>query len=143
MRSLAFITIGFFFAAGAALAEDQDKDQDKQDGPVRHLDAPAAAKLLAESENDEKERLTIIDIRTVAEFDEGHLKGAKQIDFLRDDFAEEIAKLDRKKPYLVHCRSGGRSTRSLSVWKELGFEKVYHLDGGILAWIKAKLPVEK
>ncbi|MFP6881875.1 MAG: rhodanese-like domain-containing protein [Roseibacillus sp.] len=54
-----------------------------------------------------------------------------------------MGKLDRNKAYLVHCRSGGRSTNSLGVWKKLGFKRVYHLDGGFLAWQKAKLPVEK
>ena len=45
--------------------------------------------------------------------------------------------MDRNKPVIVHCRSGGRSTESLEIFQELGFKNVYHLDGGIMAWEKA------
>lgn len=137
MRILASLAIGILCTTGPVLADKEEK----KDGPIIHVDAKAAAKLLAEK--DEKKRPTIIDIRTLNEYDAGHLKGAKQIDFLGPDFGVEISKLDPKKPYLVHCRSGGRSGESLALWKKLGFKKVYHLDGGILAWEKAKLPVEK
>lgn len=84
----------------------------------------------------------VIDIRTAEEFKEGHIKGAKQIDFFKD-FEKNLAKLDPKKPYIMHCRSGGRSTKSLPIWKKLGFTKVYHLDTGFNGWQEAKLPVVK
>lgn len=108
---------------------------------VVHIEAGKAALLL--SSEDRKERPTIIDIRTPGEFREGHIKGAKLIDFLGEDFSGKIARLERDKPYLVHCRSGGRSTQSLDTWKKLGFKRIYHLDGGMLAWQKAGLPVSK
>jgi len=137
MRTNAALALGLICAIGLVRAADDEKPA----GPITHLDAPAAAKLLAEKE--EKKRPVIIDIRTLREYEEGHLKGAKQIDFLGSEFEVQISKLDLKQPYLVHCRSGGRSSESLKLWKKLGFKKVYHLDGGILAWTKAKLPVEK
>ncbi len=137
MRTFASIAFGVLLSAG--LAHGEEKEQKK--GLIVHGDASAAAKLLAGK--DEKQRPIIIDVRTIQEFDEGHLKGARQIDYLNDDFDLRIGKLDRNKAYLVHCRSGGRSTNSLGVWKKLGFKRVYHLDGGFLAWQKAKLPVEK
>jgi len=43
---------------------------------------------------------------------------------------------------VVHCASGGRSTKSLRVFQEQLFLAVYHLDGGIKAWQKAGLPLE-
>jgi rhodanese-related sulfurtransferase len=43
----------------------------------------------------------------------------------------------------VHCASGGRSTHSLALFKKHQFQSIYHLDGGIKAWQKAGLPVEK
>ncbi len=110
-------------------------------GVIVHVTAREAAQLL--TAKDEKKRPLIIDIRTSAEFGEGHLKGARQIDFLEDDFSARIRKLDRTRSYLIHCRSGGRSSHSLALWKKLGFKKVYHLDGGILAWEKANLSVVK
>ena len=113
----------------------------KKAGGILHVNAREAAQLL--SHKDEKKRPVIIDIRTSGEFKEGHLEGARQIDFLEDDFAARVRKLDRARPYLIHCRSGGRSSRSLALWNKLGFKKVYHLDGGILAWKKASHPVVK
>ena len=113
----------------------------KKAGGILHVNAREAAQLL--SHKDEKKRPVIIDIRTSGEFKEGHLEGARQIDFLEDDFAARVRKLDRARPYLIHCRSGGRSSRSLALWNKLGFKKVYHLDGGILAWEKASHPVVK
>lgn len=105
--------------------------------PVRHVEAAAAAKLIAEG------KIVIIDVRTAEEFKEGHLHGAKNIDFMSEDFASQLAKLDRNKPTLVHCQGGGRSTRALPAFAKLGFTEVIHLDGGIAGWEKAGQPVEK
>jgi len=114
---------------------------DQKPATVIHLDAGQAAKII--SIPDKKKRPTIIDIRTLGEFKAGHLESAIHIDFLKEDFPDAIRKLPRDKPYLVHCQSGGRSSNSLKLWKTLGFTEIYHLDGGFLAWKKAKLPVAK
>lgn len=82
-------------------------------------------------------KIEIIDIRTPEEFAAGHLAKAKNIDFKADTFKSELAKLDKEKTYLMHCRSGGRSTASLPIWKELGFKRVIHLNSGILGAEKA------
>ncbi|MEN8849319.1 MAG: rhodanese-like domain-containing protein [Akkermansiaceae bacterium] len=82
----------------------------------------------------------IIDIRTPAEFKKGHLKGAKNINY-REDFEDNLAKLDPSKRYIFHCQSGGRSTASIPTWKKLGFTNILHLKSGYLGWQKAKLPV--
>ena len=114
---------------------------EKKPAVIVHLDAGQAAKII--SVPDKKKRPTIIDIRTLGEFKAGHLESAIHIDFLKEDFPDAIQKLNRDKPYLVHCQSGGRSSNSLKIWKTLGFTKIYHLDGGFLAWKKAGLPVAK
>lgn len=137
MRFLPSLLASLAILTGLSIAGDKAPAK----GPVIHLDAPATAKLLEEKAAGK--RPVIIDIRTLAEFEDGHLEGARQIDFLRDDFEEKIAKLDRATPYLIHCRSGGRSGRSLATWKKLGFKRIYHLDGGMNAWRKAGLPVVK
>ena len=114
---------------------------EKKPAAVIHLNAIQASKMVI-GPNAEK-RPTIIDIRTLGEFKAGHLESAIHIDFLKEDFPDAIQKLNRDKPYLVHCQSGGRSSNSLKLWKTLGFTKIYHLDGGFLAWKKAGLPVAK
>ncbi len=84
--------------------------------------------------------LVILDVRTQEEFDEGHLDGAVLLDFYRDDFADELAKLDREAPYLIYCRSGNRSGQTRTLMAELGFASVTDVDGGIVEWQQVGLP---
>ena len=86
-------------------------------------------------------KIVVVDIRTPAEFAKGHIKGAVNINMNSKDFAAKLAKLDRDKTYIMHCRSGGRSASSLPVWKRLGFKKVLHLSSGTLGWVKAGQPL--
>lgn len=111
--------------------------------PVKHVEAPEAARLLAEAAQSPAKAIAVIDVRTPEEFAEGHLKGAQNVDIASPDFAKNLAKLDPSKTYLVHCAAGGRSTRSLSVLEKLGFKSIIHLDGGLNSWKKAGLPLEK
>jgi phage shock protein E len=104
---------------------------------IQHVDANQAQKLIAEK------KVVVLDIRTPGEFNRGRIAGAKNIDFQAPDFEQRIDGLDKSKSYLVHCASGGRSTHSLSLFKKHEFQSIYHLDGGIKAWEKAGLPVEK
>jgi phage shock protein E len=82
----------------------------------------------------EKEEAIIIDIRTQEEYDAGHLENSLHIDFYSENFIEEIKKLDKKKAYALYCRTGNRSNSALLLMKEEGFQKIEHLQGGIVAW---------
>lgn len=83
----------------------------------------------------------IIDIRTPAEFQEGHLKNAKNIDFLSSSFTKEISGLDKEKPVYIYCRSGNRSGKSVKDFLHVGFTEVYDLEVGIVGWKSEGLPV--
>ena len=86
---------------------------------------------------------TVIDVRTPKEINEGKIVDtALEIDFYEDTFRNEIAKLDRDKEYLLYCRSGNRSGQTLKIMKDLGFTKVYDLDGGKKAWDASGLLLE-
>ncbi len=85
--------------------------------------------------------LVVLDVRTPEEFAEGHLDGAVLVDFYDADFADQLAALDPDVPYLVYCRSGNRSGQALSVMEQLGFSSAVDVDGGIVAWAGAGLPV--
>ena len=76
----------------------------------------------------------ILDVRTPAEFAQGHLPGAVNIDVESPTFADEVDKLDKTVPYAVYCRSGNRSGVALDVMSGAGFTGAYHLAGGITAW---------
>ena len=62
---------------------------------------------------------------------------ALEIDFYKENFLEEIAKLDKNKKYLLYCHSGNRSGQALKIFRQLGFAEAYDLDGGISNWSKA------
>ena len=85
--------------------------------------------------------LVVLDVRTPEEFGEGHLDGAVLLDFYEPDFAAGLAELDPEVPYVLYCRSGNRSGQTLAMMDELGFASVENIDGGIVAWQDAGLPV--
>lgn len=83
----------------------------------------------------------LLDIRTPEEFVDGHIAGSVNIDFYAPDFADRIGQLDRDTTYVVYCRSGNRSASAMSVFADLGFTSVYEIDGGVLSWVQAGLPI--
>lgn len=97
----------------------------------------AKAKQLVSDFKKAKKSMVILDIRTPEEHAGSHIQDSLLIDYLGDDFKASLSKLDKEKVYLIHCRSGGRSSSAFDLMKKLGFKSVYHLDGGIIAWKKA------
>lgn len=85
--------------------------------------------------------VTVLDVRTPAEFTGGHIAGATNIDIYEDSFPEKVRALDPNLTYVVNCQSGGRSARACSVMQELGITDIMNLEGGIGAWKNAGLPV--
>ena len=73
--------------------------------------------------------ITIIDVRTPEEFSLDHLEDAINIDIYTPNFKEQISKLDKNKPYLVHCRSGGRSEEAMRIMDEMEFKDVTNVVG--------------
>ena len=127
MQKLLAPLFGLFLLATGSYAEE-----------VKHVDAKQALALLKEEKAPK-----VLDVRTAEEYAEGHIADALNIDFNKPDFAEQLGKLDKDQTYLVHCRSGGRSGKSLAAFKKLGFKSIIHLDGGMLAWQEAGGEVEK
>ena len=76
----------------------------------------------------------LLDVRTPEEYAEGYIDGFQNIDFLSESFQDDIEKLDKNKPVIVYCKSGGRSSRCSKLMLEKGFKKIYDLEGGITKW---------
>lgn len=77
----------------------------------------------------------LVDVRTAAEFEEGSIQNALNIDyFLENEFHMAFDKLDKTQPVYIYCRSGNRSAKSAIRLQEMGFEKIYDLEGGFMAW---------
>lgn len=83
----------------------------------------------------------LIDVRTPAEFNEGYIENAKNINFASPSFAKDITTLDKDKPVIIYCRSGNRSGKSVQDFINAGFTKIYDFNGGILEWKSEGLPL--
>lgn len=93
----------------------------------------ANALILKEKSNTD---FVILDIRTPTEFNQGHIQGAILIDFYAKDFLKKMNLLNKQKTYLIYCRSGNRSGKTLNLIKNLGFESMYNMGQGIIGWKK-------
>jgi rhodanese-related sulfurtransferase len=85
----------------------------------------------------------ILDVREADEFKTGHIQGATHIPV--GDLDGRISELETEKdqPLLIYCRAGQRSAQAAAVLKRHGFSQVYKLDGGMMAWQAAHLPVSR
>lgn len=99
--------------------------------PFSTVDAPTFAQAVAIPGT------TLLDVRTPAEFAEGHLAGAVNVDWDSGTYLEQIKAYDKTKAYALYCRSGNRSAQAMSAMKDAGFTNVYDLGGGIGAWAAA------
>ena len=89
----------------------------------------------------EKKDLQLIDVRTAAEYADGHLANAKLIPV--QELAQRLAEIDKSKPVLLYCRSGHRSGNALKILQDKGYKDAKHVEGGINAWQAAGLPVTR
>lgn len=72
----------------------------------------------------------VIDVRTKAEFNEGHLAATDyQLDVMNGDFQSKLDSLDKDETYYLYCRTGNRSGQAAKMMKNNGFENVYNIGG--------------
>ena len=77
----------------------------------------------------------VLDIRTYQEVIEGKIPNSVNIDFFSKDFIKLcVSKFEKKKPLLVYCAAGGRSSKAVKELSKAGFKKVYELEGGYDNW---------
>ena len=97
------------------------------------------AKILIDTNKD----LHILDVRTPAEFSEGHLANAVNIDFYSETFDSAIDSLNHNARFLVYCRSGHRSRNAVLQMQEKQFKFLYNMLGGFNQWTAKGYAVEK
>jgi rhodanese-related sulfurtransferase len=78
--------------------------------------------------------VVILDVRSGFEFGGDKIKDARNISYTSGSFKSSVEQLDKSKTYLVYCATGSRSAGAVLKMKEMGFEKVYNLEGGISSW---------
>ncbi len=121
-------------ASGALLLWQQLKEGGATSGGI----TPATAVQLIN-----KERAQVIDVREAGEFAEAHVAGAKNVPL--GDLAGGGKGLpsNKKLPLVVVCATGARAGKAVAQLKQIGYENVQVLGGGLKAWREANLPIEK
>ncbi|MFN7210397.1 MAG: rhodanese-like domain-containing protein [Aggregatilineales bacterium] len=82
----------------------------------------------------------LLDVRTVGEFQSGHLAGAVNIPV--EQLAQRLAEVPRDLPIVLYCRSGNRSAAAARLLRSAGYESVYDL-GGIIRWQAQGYPIQR
>ncbi len=121
MKKLSII-LGLVFTIVLSSCEKEDK------GDIQVITSEEMQTLL------ELEDVQFIDVRSEDEYKKGYIEGSQNIDFNSPTFDEDINKLDKTKPVILYCRSGGRSADCAKKLKDAGFVKIYDLKGGITQW---------
>ena len=83
----------------------------------------------------------MLDVRTAEEFAEGHVPHATNIPV--GELATRLKEVPKDKDVVVYCHSGVRATRAHMLLKENGYTRVSEMQGSMLAWKAAQLPIEK
>ena len=81
----------------------------------------------------------VVDVRTGPEIARGVIPGASHIAL--NEIAARAGELDQMAPVVLYCQSGGRSAGAAQFLVSQGFQQVYNLQGGIIAWAAAGRPV--
>lgn len=102
---------------------------------VENMDVEAFKSAIIEKD------VQLVDVRTPAEYSEGHIAKAINLDVTSNNFAQKATSaLDKSQPVYVYCRTGGRSMQAAMILARQGY-KVINLDSGIVGWIGAGNPV--
>ncbi|MGV3757584.1 MAG: rhodanese-like domain-containing protein [Verrucomicrobiota bacterium] len=88
-----------------------------------------------------KEVCTVIDVREPMEFAGGHLACARLIPL--GELEQRLGEIPTDQPLVVVCRSGKRSGQAASLLQGKGFKQIRSLEGGLMAWEAAGLPLER
>ena len=89
------------------------------------------------------EHIQRLDVRTLAEYSEGHVARAIHINVMDEEFsAMADSLLTKERPVALYCRSGKRSKKAAAILEQKGF-KVYELDKGFHSWQEAGKEIEK
>lgn len=104
---------------------------------IKEVNSMAALQLI------NHKNAVVLDVREQGEYDAGHVLNSKLIPLGK--LKERLGELEKFKdqPIVVVCRSGNRSGTACSLLGKQGFAQAYNLAGGVQAWQKDKLPLEK
>ena len=78
----------------------------------------------------------LVDVRTIEEYESGHIQDAVNFDFYSESFQKEILSIDKRSSIILYCRTQNRSIKTANYLKENGYKEITVIEGGITSWVK-------
>lgn len=101
---------------------------------IKELDVHALQDLLQQNSS-----VRLLDVRSMAEMDRGMLPNAEKLPL--HILPVKLNEISNNETVVLYCRSGARSAQAVSFMMTQGYDKVYNLRGGIMAWQQNGLPL--
>jgi thioredoxin 1 len=95
---------------------------------IEQINSSQFQKLITEGDG------TLLDVRTLHEFKNGHIKNAGQLNYYAVDFKQKLLLLPKNEAVYLYCNTGYRSKRAAKILMKNGFTRVYNLEHGIMEW---------
>ena len=127
-RTIYVILIIIAIAVGVILMLNRKEQYIKNEGIIKHVSMDDIVEIMNENKN-----YIILDVRTIAEYNEGHIPNAICIpnETIGSNTISELP--DKEQLILVYCRSGNRSKQAAEKLKKLGYTNLIEF-GGIIDW---------
>ncbi len=118
------VILGLIFIAYSYLSSRSEPE-----GSFENISTKDAKRIM-----NEKDNISLIDVRTTKEVSRGSIPGSIHINVMSPGFNEAINTLDPKKTYIVYCVSGQRSRMACRKMHKAGFRSLYNLSEGYASW---------
>tara|TARA_R110001583_G_scaffold122623_1_gene273931 strand:- start:3422 stop:3832 length:411 start_codon:yes stop_codon:yes gene_type:complete len=129
MKSILKLSLLLFISLIAVSCNSQEKKKQLENSKEISVISPNDFLKMSKSQ-------LVVDVRTPEEYNEGAIESAVNINFYDENFLDQFANYNKEEPIFIYCRSGGRSGKAAKKLSELGFKKVFDLQGGYLNWTK-------
>ena len=138
IRKAFLVSLILLLAACSGATEDAPS---AETAPIDIATLPDTIDVATAAAIQDRDDVVLIDVREQHEYDAGHIPGITLIPM--SEFQTRIDEIPTDKTVVLTCRSGNRSGQVFGFLKQSGFDNVHNMDGGIVAWEKAGLEVER
>ena len=128
----------FVLLSGCSNGQQNTSIQNSDKPIVENVDTKTFQELIAKNPEG-----VVLDVRTPEEVANGHLANASTINFYDEDFQKKVSMIRKDQPVLVYCAAGSRSAKAAEQMSQMGFTKIYNLQGGYNGWMNAGFDIVK
>ena len=129
-----FICLMILISIGTSCKNTSGKTEEGTETAKSGEETAAGLEPAAFESDMKKSGAVILDLRFPADFEQGHIDGAININFFDGNFQTNILKLDRSKKYFLYSKGDAQTHRAGIFMKQNGFTDVSVMKGGWEAW---------